>query len=242
MERQCAASKAKESKVASNENVFDALDGARRSGRRLVVAQLGQSLDGRIATPTGHSHYVNGKAALGVLHRLRAAVDAVVVGAGTAVADDPQLTVRLCDGRDPARVLIDPRRRAGSQLKMLQGQGVRVVFGPPAPDDPPGVECVGGETAPVDILDRLAARHLTTVLVEGGANTVSRFVAAGAVDRLVVLVAPVLIGSGPMGLSLPAIATMDEAIRPPTVVTMLADGDVMFDCALQPGGAANRSS
>ena len=59
-----------------------------------VIGQIGQSLDGRVATPTGHSHYINGPAALVHLHRLRALVDAVVVGVGTVVADDPQLTVR----------------------------------------------------------------------------------------------------------------------------------------------------
>ncbi|MEO1103743.1 MAG: dihydrofolate reductase family protein, partial [Pseudomonadota bacterium] len=73
--------------------ILDDLASAREAGQPLVVAQLGQSLDGRIATPTGHSHYINGPAAIAFLHALRAGVDAVVVGAGTALADDPRLTV-----------------------------------------------------------------------------------------------------------------------------------------------------
>jgi diaminohydroxyphosphoribosylaminopyrimidine deaminase / 5-amino-6-(5-phosphoribosylamino)uracil reductase len=79
--------------------------------RPFVVAQLGQSLDGRIATVTGDSKYINGEAALDHLHAIRAHVDAVVVGIGTVIADDPQLTVRRAEGRNPARVIIDPRGR-----------------------------------------------------------------------------------------------------------------------------------
>ncbi len=74
----------------------------------VVVGQIGQSLDGRIATESGHSKYINGPAGLAHLHRLRALVDAVVVGVGTAIADDPQLTVRRVAGPQPARVVIDP--------------------------------------------------------------------------------------------------------------------------------------
>lgn len=215
-------------------DVFEALQHANVKDKPLIVAQLGQSLDGRIATESGHSHYINGEEARRVLHRLRAHVDAVLVGAGTAAADDPQLTVRLCEGANPARVLVDRRRRAGAALKMLADDGVRrVVFGPPMPGDPTGVECCALDAlSPAAMLAALADRGMTRVLVEGGADTVSRFVAAAAVDRLVVLVAPMIIGSGRMGLSLPKIETLEAAIRPPARVTPLADGDVMFDCDL----------
>src|SRR5438270_2681906 len=77
----------------------------------VVVGQIGQSIDGRIATVTGHSKYINGPAGLAHLHRLRALVDAVLVGIGTAVADNPQLTVRRVAGPSPARVVLDPRGR-----------------------------------------------------------------------------------------------------------------------------------
>src|SRR5690349_8709954 len=77
----------------------------------VVVGQFGQSLDGRVATETGHSHYINGPAGLAHLHRLRALVDVVVVGVGTALADNPQLTVRHVSGPSPARIVVDPRGR-----------------------------------------------------------------------------------------------------------------------------------
>lgn len=76
---------------------------------RFVIGQLGQSLDGRIATESGHSHYINGREDIQRLHHLRALVDAVVVGAGTVAADDPRLTVRHAEGTNPVRVVLDPR-------------------------------------------------------------------------------------------------------------------------------------
>lgn len=220
--------------------IFEALAEAAARGTAMTVAQLGQSLDGRIATPTGHSHYINGPEAIALLHRLRAAVDAVVVGAGTARADDPQLTVRHCEGKDPARVLIDRRRSAGAKLRLLRDDGVaRYVFGPALADDPPGVETIDteGELAPSTILDALAARGLKRVLVEGGATTVSGFLAARAIDRLAVIVAPMIIGSGPTGATLPPIDRLYDALRPAVTVLPLAGGDVLFDCDLRAGVA-----
>ena len=91
----------------------------------LIVGQLGQSLDGRVATESGHSKYINGPAGLVHLHRLRSLVDVVVVGVGTAIADDPQLTVRRVSGPQPARVVIDPKGRLCADARMFADNGVR---------------------------------------------------------------------------------------------------------------------
>src|ERR1700724_2841335 len=91
----------------------------------VVVGQFGQSLDGRVATESGHSHYINGPAGLAHLHRLRALVDAVVVGVGTALADDPQLTVRHVAGPNPARIVIDPRGRIAAGARLFARGGAR---------------------------------------------------------------------------------------------------------------------
>lgn len=205
-----------------------------------VVAQLGQTLDGRIATQTGESQWINGEAALVHVHRLRAAVDAVVVGVGTVVADDPLLNVRRVPGRHPARVVIDPSGRVPAGAKCLAGSdGVRrLVVGPRRDDFPPGVEVVevagaGDGVCPRAIVQALFARGLRTLLIEGGAATVSRFIEAGAVDRLHVLVAPMLMGSGKPGLALRPIARLSDALRPTTAVHVLEDGDVLFDCDLR---------
>src|SRR5881397_1324543 len=91
----------------------------------VIVGQIGQSLDGRIATESGHSKYINGPAGLLHLHRLRALMDAVVVGVGTAIADDPQLTVRQVAGPHPARVVIDPNGRLPASARAFRDDGVR---------------------------------------------------------------------------------------------------------------------
>src|SRR3954465_11854375 len=122
----------------------------------VVVGQIGQSIDGRIATVTGHSKYINGPAGLAHLHRLRALVDGVLIGIGTAVADDPLLTVRRCEGESPARIVLDPRGPLSPDAKVLTDDGIRrlvITAGGVKPQLPKGVEIVevpapGGEIAP----------------------------------------------------------------------------------------------
>src|SRR6476619_8035134 len=100
----------------------------------VVVGQCGQSIDARIATASGHSHYINGESGLIHLHRLRALVDAVVVGVGTAIKDDPLLTVRRVEGPSPARVIVDPSGRLPPGARVLTDDGIRrlVITGPDA--------------------------------------------------------------------------------------------------------------
>ncbi|MDF2232034.1 RibD family protein [Albimonas sp. CAU 1670] len=208
-------------------------------GRAIVVAQLGQTLDGRIATVTGASKYINGEMALDHLHRLRAHVDAVVVGVGTVAADDPRLTVRRCDGRHPARVVVDPSGRLPRSWGGLSdGEAPVLVIAREGVEVPPGVEAVRlpcGEDgfAPADIVEALRVRGLRRILIEGGADTLARFLDAGAVDLLHVLVAPMILGSGKEGFRLNPIESLDQALRPETKVHVFGDGDVLFTCDLR---------
>ena len=207
--------------------------------RPFVVAQLGQSLDGRIALPSGESRWINKDCALDHLHRLRAVVDAVVVGIGTALEDDPALNVRRVGGRNPARVVIDPRGRLRSDLKLLAADGAeRIVVtsaGMPVPQGATRIELepAADVFAPASIIAALHARGLSRLLIEGGAHTVSSFIDADAVDRLHVLVAPCLLGSGKAGLNLAPLARLADARRPRTHVHVLDDGDVLFDCDMR---------
>ncbi|MBE0529922.1 MAG: RibD family protein [Rhodospirillales bacterium] len=203
----------------------------------LVIAQIGQSLDGRIATASGHSHYINGPSAITHLHRLRALVDAVVVGVGTALADDPQLTVRRVTGPNPARVVIDPAGRLPATARCLEEGARRVVIGATGRSPRAGVEAIrlpaaAGRFAPGDIVQALADLGLHRILIEGGGMTISKFLDAGYLDRLHVLVAPMIIGSGRAGIQLAEIARLDEAVRPSVTVTTFDEGDVLFDCDL----------
>ncbi len=205
----------------------------------VIVGQLGQSLDGRIATETGHSKYINGSAGLEHLHRLRSLVDAVVVGVGTAVADNPQLTVRRVAGPHPVRVVIDPKGRLGTDARLFADNGVRRVVitaqgsrcAPPRGVEIMALPAVDGHIDPPAILAALADCGLRRVLVEGGANTVSRFMVAGCLDRLHVTVAPIILGGGGPGLMLPPLERADDAQRMPMRVYRVGD-DVLFDCDL----------
>jgi diaminohydroxyphosphoribosylaminopyrimidine deaminase / 5-amino-6-(5-phosphoribosylamino)uracil reductase len=202
----------------------------------VVVGQIGQSLDGRIATTTGHSHYINGPAGLAHLHRLRALVDAVLVGVGSALTDDPQLTVRRVSGPDPARVVLDPRGRLAPTARLLADDGVRrlAVTAHGSRCRLPGVEiltlpAVDGHIAPAAILAGLAEVGLRRVLIEGGPDTLSRFLSAGCLDRLHVIVAPIILGDGRQSLSLGPIDRIDQALRPSMRVHPLG-GEILFDC------------
>jgi len=205
----------------------------------VVVGQFGQSIDARIATPTGHSHYINGAAGLAHLHRLRALVDAVVVGIGTAVADDPQLTVRHVAGPSPARVVIDPSGRLPATARLLADDGIRRIVITRAETQmglPAGVERLAlpsprGQLAPDTILAALAERGFHRILIEGGADTVSRFLAAGCLDRLHVVIAPIILGAGRTSVSLAPIARVEEAMRAPMQIHKLGE-EVLLDCDL----------
>ncbi len=220
-----------------------------------VVAQLGQSLDGRIATETGESHYITGSADIRRLHRLRALADAVIVGARTVELDDPRLTVREVEGENPVRVVLDPRARLESDRRVLSDGAARTILmrgagpraraheldvagsssteGTPAPYEVVTLPVVGSDGFdPAAVLDALRARGLRRVLVEGGGVTVSRFLQAGLLDRLHVTVAPLLIGSGRPALTLPPIETLAEALRPRCRHVRLGE-DLLFDLDLR---------
>jgi diaminohydroxyphosphoribosylaminopyrimidine deaminase / 5-amino-6-(5-phosphoribosylamino)uracil reductase len=186
-----------------------------------VLGRLAQSLDGRIATTSGASHWISGHEDIVHTHRLRALFDAVVVGAGTVRADDPQLTTREVEGPSPVRVVLDTDRRLDGRYRVFREGPATLLL---CAADAQGEDRVG--TAPVLRLPRareglniaavvaaLAARGLRRIFVEGGGITVSRFLAAGALDRLHVTIAPLLIGSGIPAITLPEAATLSEGIR-----------------------------
>lgn len=188
---------------------------------------------------SGDSRDINRAAALDHLHRLRAQVEAVVVGVGTVIADDPSLTVRRVPGRSPARVVIDPRGRAPGAARVFAADGVRRIVLSEAPlPVAAGVECLicgngGGPMTPSAILAALRATGLRRILIEGGARTISAFLDARALDRLHVLVSPLIIGSGRAALELAPIERLRQALRPMTSVHLFSDGDVLFDCDLR---------
>ncbi len=206
-----------------------------------VSAHLAQSLDGRIATLSGASRWISGKADLAHTHRLRALAHAVLVGAGTVHHDDPRLTTRLVEGENPVRLVLDPERRLGPDHAVFQdGASLTLLVcaedraGPPPPGRARLLPLPRGSDG-VDLTALLAALRslgLTHLFVEGGGVTIGRFLAAGLIDRLHVAVAPLLIGSGIPSLSLPPIDRPEQGVRFPLRVVRLG-GDLLFDCALE---------
>jgi GTP cyclohydrolase II len=197
---------------ASQEQALDATallgDAHSRANRPYVVLKYAQTLDGRIATSGGDSKWISGTQERRAAHAMRAACDAVVVGAGTVLADDPLLTVRMVPGASPIRVVLDstllvppdaqvfgpnaatvvltsersePDRRAA-----LQRRGVKVEVVGQAPD---GIDLTDG-------LARLLALGIRSVLVEGGARVITSMLRERLADRVVVAVAPILLGKG----------------------------------------------
>ena len=204
-----------------------------------VLGRIAQSLDGRIATVSGASQWISGRADILHMHRLRALSDAVVVGAGTVRADDPQLTTREVEGPSPSRVIIDTNRKLDDRYRVFRGGPETLLF---CAEDAPGPDRVGearlvrlpraGEGLELSrLLASLARRGLRRIVVEGGGITVSRFLAGGALDRLQVTVAPLLLGSGIPAFTLPEAALPGDGLHCSWSVHRLGD-DVLFDIPL----------
>lgn len=212
------------------------------SVRPITVGHLGQSLDGFIATQSGDSKFVTGNENLVHMHRMRALCDAVLVGAGTVAADDPQLTTRHVSGRSPVRVVLDPTRRLTSTYSVFTDNEAPTLYvcdrSHIADDETHvghalivAIDGAAGGRDVEQVLALLRARHCARVFVEGGGVTVSAFLEANLLDRLQLAVAPVLIGEGRRAITLPPPDNLRDCRRPRYRVFQMG-GDVLFDCEI----------
>ncbi|GHV74393.1 riboflavin biosynthesis protein RibD [Spirochaetia bacterium] len=200
-----------------------------RQGRPFVHLKIAQSLDGRIAAPEGAStkvaagdRWITDTAARKIVHRMRAEYDAVLVGRGTVLADDPELTVRLVRGQNPLRVILDSRLGLSDGAKVLglpDREKTVVVCDQAAPDRIAklrgmGVEVICLPGLPLGaVLDALGARGVRSVLVEGGSRIFSSFLREGLWDRITVFIAPIILGDGVSAVSGLGIGTIRDALR-----------------------------
>jgi GTP cyclohydrolase II len=179
-----------------------------RATRPYVVVKFAQTLDGRIATATGDSKWISGEEERRVSHALRSACDAILVGVQTVLSDDPQLTVRMVEGPSPTRVILDSELRIPAGARVLEEDAQTIVV---TTDRAPaarrlelrnrgvGVLVVPAGPGGVDVaaaLRELRENGVRSLLVEGGASVITSLLAAGLADRLVVGLAPTVIGSG----------------------------------------------
>ena len=214
-----------------------------RTGLPFVTLKAAISLDGKIATSSGESQWITGAAARKVVHGIRNRVDAIVVGAGTVLKDDPQLTTRLGKkkGRNPVRVVLDTESMVPLKARVFhRTQGDRVIYvtSDQAPVsrlrrlDKAGVEVwrlpeKGEGVALEDVMRRLAQNELLHVLIEGGSRINASALGEGIVDKVVFFLAPILIGgNGAVGvIGGPGIQQLKDAfrIRQPSVTAVGED-------------------
>jgi diaminohydroxyphosphoribosylaminopyrimidine deaminase/5-amino-6-(5-phosphoribosylamino)uracil reductase len=188
-----------------------------RKHRPFVVWKVAATLDGRVAAADGSSRWITGELARAAVHRLRATCDAVVVGSGTALTDDPQLTVRDTDGRicgrQPLRVVVDRRGRLPATARVL---------------DDAAPTHVSRASGPRELLAELFDRDVRRVLVEGGPTLAAAFLRNGLVDEAVVHLAPTLLGAGPSLVGDLGISTITDALSLAVVDVTRLGGDVQL--------------
>lgn len=220
--------------------------------RPMTIGHLGLSLDGFIATETGESQFVTGPENILHLHRMRALCHAVVVGAGTVAADNPQLTTRLVPGPNPLRVVFDPTRRLTAEYRIFEDDSVPTWYVCARSELRAGETHVGAarvvgvgdggtRSAVTETLRLLREEGCARVFVEGGGVTVSAFLEANLLDRLQMAFAPLIIGDGRPAIRVPGRATLGDCRRPQYRVFRMG-GDVLFDCDLASGTAPDEGA
>lgn len=178
-----------------------------------VTVKYAQTLDGKIATRTGDSRWISSPSSRRLAHRLRSIHQAVLVGVNTIIQDDPQLNVRLVKGKNPIRIVVDSRFRSPLQAKAFKrGTKTMLAVTPKANKrrirdfEKKGVEILilkknkTGQVDLEDLLRKLGERNVRSLLVEGGSKIITSFLKQKLVDRMVIVIAPLIIGKGIRGI------------------------------------------
>jgi len=220
----------------------------RTTGLPFVTAKWAMTLDGRIATRAGDSRWISGPASRALVHEVRAASDAILVGIGTVLRDDPRLTARGAAPRAPARVVLDSALRIPPNAQVLARDGAPVIVATTSRAsllareilERQGVEvCVadgpGGRVDLKVVLETLGRRGVMSLLVEGGGIVHGAFVDAGLVDKVLAFVAPVLVGGpGPRPVGGAGVETLARAWRLARPVVRQMEQDVVIEGYLVP--------
>jgi len=215
-----------------------------KTKKPFVTLKSAITLDGWCATSSGHSKWVTNERSRAYVHRLRAFSDAVLVGVGTVIADDPQLTVRAVKGRNPLRIVVDTSLRTPYDARVVRDisdSGTLIAVGPGVKAERlikmtgRGVEVIrcpeaDGRIDLAALLERLGKMSVTSLLVEGGAEIAGAFLRGRLVDKLVVFLAAKLLAGGD-GLPMaggPGALSMDRCLRVADVRVKNMGGDIMI--------------
>ena len=227
-----------------------------QTGIPFVTLKFAQTVDGRIATFTGHSRWISSPPSLRFAYALRACHDAILVGGGTVRADDPELTVRLVRGRQPLRIVLDSRLKTRPEAKILKNQDrARTIIAAAADGsmkkaalfEKLRVEILRCGEDPKHRIDlkklfaEMGKRRVSSILVEGGAAVITSVLREKLADRIVIVIAPKIVGKGVEAVQDLGIATMDDALTLSAPRIMRKGGDIILDGRMNRGGELSSS-
>ena len=188
-----------------------------RKNKKLVIAQIGQSIDGRIALNNGNSHYINNPKSIIYLHCLRSISDAIIVGSNTIKKDDPLLTTRKIKGTNPKRIIIDGSLSLNNKYKIFNDGNENIIFTKSNKNirlNNSTIIRLKEKNFTKNLITQIKKLKYKNILVEGGSKTISELINNKYIDILQFMIAPILIGSGINSLNLKEISNLDKAIRP----------------------------
>ena len=188
-----------------------------RKNQKLVIAQIGQSIDGRIALNNGNSHYINNPKSIIYLHCLRSISDAIIVGSNTIKKDDPLLTTRKIKGTNPKRIIIDGSLSLNNKDKIFNDGNENIIFTKSNKNirlNNSTIIRLKEKNFTKNLIKQINKLKYKNILVEGGSKTISELINNKYIDILQFMIAPILIGSGINSLNLKEISNLNKAIRP----------------------------
>ena len=188
-----------------------------RKNKKLVIAQIGQSIDGRIALNNGNSHYINNPKSIIYLHCLRSISDAIIVGSNTIKKDDPLLTTRKIKGTNPKRIIIDGSLSLNNKYKIFNDGNENIIFTKSNKNirlNNSTIIRLKEKNFTKNFITQIKKLKYKNILVEGGSKTISELINNKYIDILQFMIAPMLIGSGVNSLNLKEISNLNKAIRP----------------------------
>ena len=188
-----------------------------RKNKKLVIAQIGQSVDGRIALNNGNSHYINNPKSIIYLHCLRSISDAIIVGSNTIKKDDPLLTTRKIKGTNPKRIIIDGSLSLNNKYKIFNDGNENIIFTKSNKNirlNNSTIIRLKEKNFTKNFITQIKKLKYKNILVEGGSKTISELINNKYIDILQFMIAPILIGSGINSLNLKEISNLNKAIRP----------------------------
>ena len=188
-----------------------------RKNKKLVIAQIGQSIDGRIALNNGNSHYINNPKSIIYLHCLRSISDAIIVGSNTIKKDNPLLTTRKIKGTNPKRIIIDGSLSLNNKYKIFNDGNENIIFTKSNKNirlNNSTIIRLKEINFTKNLIMQIKKLKYKNILVEGGSKTISELINNKYIDILQFMIAPILIGSGINSLNLKEISNLNKAIRP----------------------------